>query len=97
MESLTEPNPSVEPETYSPTDISILIGGIAAAFATIVYSCKHIKKSNCCGFSCEQVVADDPCEDQHELNLVLDDPASNSDILKQLGQLKNNIVTNSEV
>mgnify|MGYP003639563981 CR=1 FL=1 len=97
MEISEAPSYDIESPTYSPTDISILIGGIAAAFATIVYSCKHIKKSKCCGFSCEQVVADDPCEDQHELNLVLDDTASNSDILKKLGQLKNNIVTNSEV
>lgn len=80
---------------YSPTDISLLIGGIAAAFATIVYSCKHIKKSKCCGFSCEQVVVDDPCDDSHQLSLVVD--GNNSDTLTQLGQVKHNIAMNSEV
>ena len=94
MDPLTEPNPSVEPTIYSPTDISLLIGGIAAAFATIVYSCKHIKKSKCCGFSCEQVVVDDPC-DEPQLNLVVDE--NSSDMLKQLDQLKHNIVKHSEL
>ena len=94
MDSLTEPNSSVEPTIYSPTDISLLIAGIAAAFATIVYSCKHIKKSKCCGFSCEQVVVDDPC-DEPPLNLVVD--VNSSDMSKQLDQLKNNIIMNSEV
>mgnify|MGYP003630262052 FL=1 len=94
MDSLTEPNSSVEPTIYSPTDISLLIAGIAAAFATIVYSCKHIKKSKCCGFSCEQVVVDDPC-DEPQLNLVVD--GNSSDTLKQLDQLKHNIIMNSEV
>jgi len=85
-------------QIYSPTDISLMIGGIATAFATIIYSCKHIKKSKCCGFSCEQVVVDDPCDDiQPQLNLADNDHQNNSDILKQLGQLKNNIVVNSEV
>tara|TARA_R110000787_G_scaffold248370_1_gene353923 strand:+ start:119 stop:406 length:288 start_codon:yes stop_codon:yes gene_type:complete len=95
MDPLTEPNPSVEPTIYSPTDISLLIGGIAAAFATIVYSCKHIKKSKCCGFSCEQVVVDDPCDEPHELNLVVDE--NSSDKLTQLDLLKHNIVKHSEL
>ena len=91
MESNTS---NTEATIYSPTDISLLIAGIAAAFATIVYSCKHIKKSKCCGFSCEQVVVDDPC-DEPSLFLADNDHQNNSDILKQLGQLKNNIVVNS--
>ena len=82
-----------EPTIYSPTDISLLIGGIAAAFATIVYSCKHIKKSSCCGFKCEQVVVDDPCDDLHQLPP--SDDVSNSHTIKIEGQLKHNIVKNS--
>ena len=93
MESNTS---DTEPTIYSPTDISLLIGGIAAAFATIVYSCKHIKKSKCCGFSCEQVVVDDPSDDiQPQLNLVVDE--NNSETLKILDLAKHNIVVNSEV
>jgi hypothetical protein len=95
MDSLTEPNPSVEPTIYSPTDISLLIAGIAAAFATIVYSCKHIKKSSCCGFNCEQVVVDDPSDEPHELSLVVDDHQNNSDILMQSDLLTNNKLKNS--
>jgi hypothetical protein len=87
-------NSNIEPTIYSPTDISLLIAGIAAAFATIVYSCKHIKTSNCCGFSCEQVVIDDPC-DEPQLNPVVD--GNNSETLKILDLEKNNIVVNSEV
>ena len=79
-------------QIYSPTDISLMIGGIAAAFATITYSCKHIKTSKCFGFSCEQVVVDDPCVEP-PLNLVVDE--SNSDTLKQLDLAKHNIVKNS--
>tara|TARA_R110000787_G_scaffold72175_3_gene161037 strand:- start:182 stop:463 length:282 start_codon:yes stop_codon:yes gene_type:complete len=93
MESNTS---NTEKTIYSPTDISLLIGGIAAAFATIVYSCKHIKKSKCCGFSCEQVVVDDPSDDiQPQLNLVVDE--NNSETLKILDLVKHNIVVNSEV
>ena len=91
MESNTS---NTEKTIYSPTDISLLIGGIAAAFATIVYSCKHIKKSKCCGFSCEQVVVDDPSDDiQPQLNLVVDE--NNSETLKILDLVKHNIVVNS--
>tara|TARA_R110001599_G_scaffold195197_1_gene391528 strand:+ start:648 stop:923 length:276 start_codon:yes stop_codon:yes gene_type:complete len=91
MESNTS---NTEPTIYSPTDISLLIGGIAASFATIVYSCKHIKKSKCCGFSCEQVVVDDPF-DEPQLNLAVHE--NNSETLKILDLAKHNIVVNSEV
>ena len=47
---------------YTPPDISMIIAGAAAAFATIIYSCKHVKKSNCCGFSCEQEVIEEANE-----------------------------------
>lgn len=91
MESNTS---NTEKPIYSPTDISLMIGGIAAAFATIIYSCKHIKKSKCCGFSCEQVVIDDP-SDEPQLFLADNDHQNNSDILKQLDLVKHNIVKNS--
>tara|TARA_R110000737_G_C14158327_1_gene409031 strand:+ start:172 stop:453 length:282 start_codon:yes stop_codon:yes gene_type:complete len=90
MESNTS---DIEQSIYSPTDISLLIGGIAAAFATIVYSCKHIKKSSCCGFKCEQVVVDDPCDDLHQLPP--SDDESNPHTIKIEGQLKHNIIMNS--
>ena len=96
MEISESPSYDIQSPIYSPTDISLLIGGIAAAFATIVYSCKHIKKSKCCGFSCEQVVVDDPC-DEPALILEVDGHQNNSDTLKQLDQSKRNKVENSEV
>jgi hypothetical protein len=96
MEISEAPSYDIQSPIYSPTDISLLIAGIAAAFATIVYSCKHIKKSDCCGVSCEQVVLDEPCDGEHELNPVVDDTASNSEIIKQLGQLTHKIEHNSE-
>ena len=37
-------------------DITLLIGAIAAALASIIYSLKHVKKSDCCGSSCTQEV-----------------------------------------
>ena len=92
MESNTS---NTEQTIYSPTDISLLIGGIAAAFATIVYSCKHIKKSKCCGSSCEQVVVDDPCDVQPELNPDIDE--NNFHILKIQDRDLHNIIMNSEV
>ena len=35
-------------------DITLIIGSIAAALASIIYSLKHVKKSNCCGSTCIQ-------------------------------------------
>ena len=43
----------------SATDVSMVIGGVAAALASIIYSLKHVKKSRCCGASCEQEVVED--------------------------------------
>ena len=85
-----------EKTIYSPTDISLIIAGIATAFATIIYSCKHIKTSKCFGFSCEQVVIDDP-SDEPSLFLEVDGHQNNSDTLTQLDQSKRNKVENSEV
>ena len=46
-------------EGMSATDVSMIIAGGAAALASIIYSLKHVKKSKCCGASCEQEVEDD--------------------------------------
>tara|TARA_R110000851_G_C13032338_1_gene561241 strand:- start:311 stop:541 length:231 start_codon:yes stop_codon:yes gene_type:complete len=46
-------------EGMSATDVSMVIAGAAAALASIIYSLKHVKKSKCCGASCEQEVEDD--------------------------------------
>jgi len=40
--------------------IGLIIAGIAAAIGAVTYSCRHLKTSNCCGFSCTQVAADAP-------------------------------------
>tara|TARA_R110001606_G_scaffold96883_2_gene214299 strand:- start:2917 stop:3111 length:195 start_codon:yes stop_codon:yes gene_type:complete len=37
------------------SSVALIITAIAGSIATIVYSAKHIKKSSCCGASCEQV------------------------------------------
>lgn len=71
---------------YSATDISLILGGIAAAFATIIYSCKHVKSSSCFGFKCNQVVdAESP---QLESNPVADEGKNDYGIVEisQLSQ-----------
>lgn len=35
-------------------EVALIISAIAASIATVVYSMKHVKKSNCCGSSCVQ-------------------------------------------
>lgn len=47
------------------SDISLLIGGVAAAIASIIYSAKHIKHSECFGgfFKCDQKVECSPDDD----------------------------------
>mgnify|MGYP003644653473 FL=1 len=47
-------------EGMSATDVSMIIAGGAAALASIIYSLKHVKKSKCCGASCEQEVDEEP-------------------------------------
>ena len=44
----------------SESETSLIIGAIAMAIASVVYSMKHIKKSECCGSTCTQVVLDSP-------------------------------------
>jgi len=45
-------------ENISAEGVSLVIGGVAAAIASIVYSLKHVKHSSCClGFvECDQKV-----------------------------------------
>tara|TARA_B110000285_G_scaffold115915_1_gene131327 strand:- start:1711 stop:2001 length:291 start_codon:yes stop_codon:yes gene_type:complete len=93
----SEGDSTIEPTIYTPTDISIIIGGVAAAFATIVYSLKHIKKSSCLGFNCEQVVVDDHPDPQLPCDHVEDVEQNNSDILTLTDLLTHNIILNSEV
>ena len=40
------------------TNVGLLIAGIAAAVVSVVYALRHLKTSQCCGFSCTQVVTD---------------------------------------
>ena len=40
--------------------IGLILAGIAAAIGAVTYSCRHLKTSNCCGFSCTQSVVDAP-------------------------------------
>ena len=40
------------------TNVGLLVAGIAAAVVSVVYALRHLKTSQCCGFSCTQVVTD---------------------------------------
>lgn len=42
--------------TYTAEEIALMLGAFGAAFASIVYSLKHIKSSSCWGFKCKQSV-----------------------------------------
>tara|TARA_R110000824_G_scaffold92134_1_gene223742 strand:- start:97 stop:285 length:189 start_codon:yes stop_codon:yes gene_type:complete len=35
-------------------DITLLIAAIGAMLGSVIYSLKHVKKSDCCGSSCTQ-------------------------------------------
>lgn len=41
-------------------NLGMIIAGIAAAIGAVTYSCRHLKTSQCCGFSCTQQVIDAP-------------------------------------
>jgi len=41
-------------------NIGMILAGIAAAIGAVTYSCRHLKTSQCCGFSCTQSVVDAP-------------------------------------
>ena len=41
-------------------NIGMIIAGIAAAIGAVTYSCRHLKTSQCCGFSCTQLVEGEP-------------------------------------
>ena len=42
------------------TNVGLLVAGIAAAVVSIVYALRHLKTSQCCGFSCTQAIVDAP-------------------------------------
>ena len=42
------------------TNAGLLVAGVAAAVVSVVYALRHLKTSQCCGFSCTQVVTDAP-------------------------------------
>ena len=37
-------------------DITLIIASVGATIASIIYSLKHVKKSDCCGAGCVQEV-----------------------------------------
>lgn len=39
-------------------ELGILLGGISAILASLIYFTKNIKESSCCGSKCKQVVVD---------------------------------------
>lgn len=41
-------------------EVALIISAVAASLASIIYSFKHVKKSNCCGNTCEQAIPDMP-------------------------------------
>ena len=41
-------------------EVALILSAVAASLASIIYSMKHIKKSNCCGNTCEQAIPDIP-------------------------------------
>jgi hypothetical protein len=44
----------------SPEAVGLLITAIFGGIASIIYSFKSVKKSTCCGATCEQTVTDSP-------------------------------------
>jgi hypothetical protein len=42
------------------TNAGLLVAGVAAAIVSVVYALRHLKTSQCCGFSCTQAVVDAP-------------------------------------
>tara|TARA_R110000737_G_scaffold204958_2_gene223694 strand:- start:175 stop:462 length:288 start_codon:yes stop_codon:yes gene_type:complete len=38
------------------SEVAIIMSAVAASIATIIYSCKHVRKSQCCGNTCVQAV-----------------------------------------
>jgi hypothetical protein len=39
-------------------EVALIISAVAASLASIIYSFKHVRKSQCCGNTCEQVIVD---------------------------------------
>ena len=46
--------------TEGQNNTGMLVAGLADAVVSIVYALRHLKTSQCCGFSCEQEVVDAP-------------------------------------
>lgn len=46
--------------TEGTTNAGLLVGGVAAALVSIIYSMKHIKNSSCWGVKCQQAIVDAP-------------------------------------
>ena len=46
--------------TQGTTNAGLLVAGVAAAVVSIVYALRHLKTSQCCGFSCTQAIVDAP-------------------------------------
>ncbi len=46
--------------TEGTTNAGLLVAGVAAAVVSIVYALRHLKTSQCCGFSCTQAIVDAP-------------------------------------
>lgn len=68
--NISEADPASQP---SIADYSLIIGGIAAALASIIYSLKHVKSCNsCCGlFACNQDTNDCPETDNETLEKII--------------------------
>jgi hypothetical protein len=41
-------------------EVALILSAVAASLASIIYSMKHIRRSNCCGNTCEQAIPDLP-------------------------------------
>jgi hypothetical protein len=50
---------------YTAEEIALMLGAFGAAFASIIYSLKHIKSSSCWGFKCKQSVEEVCVVPQH--------------------------------
>lgn len=42
------------------SEVALMVSAICGGIATIIYSFKQVKKSDCCGAHCEQRVPDTP-------------------------------------
>ena len=52
-------------------EVALIISAVAASLASIIYSFKHVRKSQCCGNTCEQVIVDAPTTPKHKRDSVV--------------------------